>query len=88
MEEICDLGVAGTLDVSAPYSTFLEVIEIEFLLDLLHDPGIDGESMYSLWEGWFGWIVSMPLVDRSSTYLARMDKSILSSFFTTSTPNI
>ena len=48
VEEICDLGVVGTLDVSTPYSTFLEVIEIEFLLDIFHDPGINGESINSL----------------------------------------
>jgi hypothetical protein len=33
-------GVAGTLDVSAPCSTFLEFIVIGFLLDLLHDLGV------------------------------------------------
>ena len=48
MEEICDLGVVGTLDISTPCSTFLEVIEIEFLLDIFHDPRIDGESIDSL----------------------------------------
>jgi hypothetical protein len=48
VEEICDPGVVGTLDVSAPYSTFLEVIVIDFLLDLFHDLGVDGESIDSL----------------------------------------
>ena len=38
VEEVCVLGVGGTLEASIPYSTFLEVIVIDFLLDLLLDP--------------------------------------------------
>ena len=88
MEEICVLGVAKELDVFVPYSTFLEVIVIDFFLYILLDRGVDGESMDSLWEGCFGWIVSVPLVYHSSMYLASMDKSIHSSFSIASTPNI
>ena len=51
VEEICDPGVDGTLDLSTPCSKFLEVIEIEFILDIFHDPGIDGEPIDSIWEG-------------------------------------
>ena len=48
VEEVCVPGVAGTLDVSAPCSTFLEVIVIVFNLDFLLDPGVVGESIDSL----------------------------------------
>ena len=49
VEELCVLGVAGTLDVSgAPCSTILEEIDIVFFLDLLLDPGVVGESIDSL----------------------------------------
>ena len=50
VEEVCVPGVAGTLDVSGvPYSPILEEIDIDFFLDLLLDPGVDGESIDSLW---------------------------------------
>ena len=49
VEEVYVPGVVGTLDVSgAPCSMFLEKIDIDFLLDLLLDLGVDGESINSL----------------------------------------
>jgi hypothetical protein len=49
VEEVYILGVAGTLDVSGTLcSTILEEIDIDFFLDLLLNPGVDGESIDSL----------------------------------------
>jgi hypothetical protein len=47
-EEVCVPIVARTLEVSAPYSTFLDFIVIDLLLDLLLDLGLVGESIDSL----------------------------------------
>jgi hypothetical protein len=48
VEEVWVPGVASTLEVSSLCSKFLEVIINDFLLDLLLDPRVVGESIDSL----------------------------------------
>ena len=58
VDEVCVPKVVRALDVSTPYSTFLEVIVMDYFLYLLFNLGVDGESINSLWQGWFASIVS------------------------------
>jgi hypothetical protein len=51
VDEVWVPGVASTLEVSALYSIFLEVIVYDFLLDFLLDPRVVGESIDSLSQG-------------------------------------
>jgi hypothetical protein len=48
VEEVCVPRVARTLEVSSPYSTFLEFTVIDFLLDLLFNPMSD---LFAMLEG-------------------------------------
>jgi len=46
-EELWIPGVAKALEVSTPYSRLFDVIVIDFLLDILLEPGVVVESIDS-----------------------------------------
>jgi len=88
VEEVWVTGVASTLEVSALYSIFLEVIVNDFLLDFLLNPRVVEESIDSLSQGGFTYNVLEVLVDHFSMYFESIFNSITSSFLMASIPNI
>jgi len=88
VEETRVARVARTLDLSIRSAMFIELIVIDFLLDIFLNPRVNEESINSIWQGFFGWIVLVPLLDHYSMNLERMHKFVHSIFFTSSTSDI
>lgn len=77
-----------TLEVYLSYSKFLVDMLNDFLLDLLLNTVVVGESIASLWVGWYSCNVLVVLVNCFSMYLASAFKCTPLSLLIASIPNI